>query len=79
MNYKEFVKTKWNKDNIFPDCTEGQEAMNILAEYIMECNDWSYLVEYSACTEQVNTEVVGYILYNLTNVSENSPILLGGG
>ena len=65
MNYKEFAKTKWNKDNIFPDCTEGQEAMNILAEYIMECNDWSYLVEYSACTGQVNTEVVGYILYAL--------------
>ena len=65
MNYKGFVKTKWNKDNLFPDCTSGQEAMDILADYIMECNDWSYLVEYSACTGQVNTEVVGYILYAL--------------
>ena len=38
MNYKEFVKTKWNKDNLFPDCTSGQEAMDILADYIMECS-----------------------------------------
>ena len=65
MNYKEFAKLKWDNHNLFPNGTTSQEAMDILADYIMECNDWSYLVEYSACTGQVNTEVVGYTLYAL--------------
>jgi hypothetical protein len=65
MNYKEFNNLKWHKDNMFPDGTSGQEAMNILACYIMEYNDWPYLVEYPASAEQVNTEVLEYILYKL--------------
>lgn len=65
MNYKEFAKLKWERNNLFPKGTSGQEAMDILADYLMEYHDWPYLVEYSACTGQVNTEVVGYILYAL--------------
>ena len=65
MNYKEFAKLKWDKYNLFPKGTSGQEAMDILADYLMEYNDWPYLVEYSAHTTQVNTEVVENILYLL--------------
>lgn len=65
IDYKTFTKMKWNKNNMFPDETEGQEAMNILAKYIMEQDNMSYLVNYPANTGEVNTEVVKDILYRL--------------
>ena len=65
MDYKKFAKSKWNRDNLFPDGTEGQEAMDILADYLMEYHDWPYLVEYPASTTQINTEVVENILFLL--------------
>ena len=59
------LKIKWNKDNMFPDETDSQEAIDILADYITEYNGWSYLVEYPANSGQVNTEIVEHILYKL--------------
>lgn len=65
IDYKTFAKMKWNKNNMFPDETAGQEAMDILAKYIMEQDNISYLVSYSANAGEVNTEVVRDILYRL--------------
>lgn len=65
IDYKTFTKMKWNKNNMFSDETEGQEAMGILAKYIMEQDNMSYLVNYPANTGEVNTEVVKDILYRL--------------
>lgn len=36
IDYKTFTKMKQNKNNMFPDETDGQEAMDILAKYIMK-------------------------------------------
>ena len=65
MNYKEFAKLKWDNHNLFPKGTSGQEAMDVLADYLMEYHNLPYLVEYPAHTTQINTEVVENILYLL--------------
>ena len=65
MNYKEFAKLKWERNNLFPKGTSGQEAMDILADYLMEYYDYPYFVTYPSPSTQVNTEVVECILYLL--------------
>ena len=65
MNYKEFAKLKWDNYNLFPKGTSGQEAMDILANYLMEYYDYPYFVTYPSPSTQVNTEVVECILYLL--------------
>lgn len=65
MDYKKFAESKFNKNNLFPNGTDSQEAMDVLADYLMEYHDWPYLVEYPASTLQMNTEVTLHILYLL--------------
>ena len=48
-----------NKDNILAPCMDAQTAVNFLIDYLIG-DDW--YVAYSACTEQVNTEAVMFIL-----------------
>lgn len=48
-----------NKDNILAPCMDAQTAVNFLIDYLIG-DDWH--VAYPACTEQVNTEAVMFIL-----------------
>lgn len=48
-----------NKDNILAPCMDAQTAVNFLIDYLIG-DDW--YVAYPACTEQVNTEAVMFIL-----------------
>ena len=48
-----------NKDNILAPCMDAQTAVNFLIDYLI--GD-AWYVAYPACTEQVNTEAVIFIL-----------------
>ena len=48
-----------NKGNILAPCMDAQTAVNFLIDYLIG-DDW--YVAYPACTEQVNTEAVMFIL-----------------
>lgn len=60
MNYKEFAKTLFDsEDQIFPNGTDAQTCLNILAEHFLGKD---LVLKYSGCITQRNSVVTHEIL-----------------
>lgn len=60
MNYKEFAKTLFDsEDQMFPNGTDAQTCLNILAEHFLGKN---LFLSYSGSKAQWNSEITHEIL-----------------